>query len=124
MKETKPRLDCFHKVVDDIIDIEHIDFVIPEYLPKSQSLAYQFSKFFAPRPCFMKSSNYILVHSCVILDFYKTRGRVFSNKGRMMRNGSGECLYMLFMSLYVFRLERIKIICLCFICGASSLLLK
>ena len=36
LKETTPP-DCFqivedHKVVDEIIEIEHIDFIIPEYL--------------------------------------------------------------------------------------------
>ena len=83
------------KVVNDIIEVEHIDFIIPEYLPKSQSLAYQFSKFFAPRLFFKRSMNFILVpshHSCVVLDFYKTRGRVFSNKGRMMRNGNKQLI--------------------------------
>ena len=76
LKETTPP-DRFqivedHKVVNEIIEIEHIDFVIPEYLPKSQSLTYQFSKFFPLRPCFMKRSNFIMVpshHSCVVLDF-------------------------------------------------------
>ena len=112
LKETTPP-DCFqivedHKVVDEIIEIEHIDFIIPEYLSKSQSLAYQFSKFFAPRPCFMKRSNFILVpshHSCIVLDFYKTRGRVFSNKGRMMRNGNKQLIYILLISLYLFSVE-------------------
>lgn len=34
----------------DIVEVEHIDFVIPEYSVKPSSLARQFSESFTPQP--------------------------------------------------------------------------
>ncbi|KAL6573471.1 hypothetical protein OROHE_001930 [Orobanche hederae] len=55
VEETKPQLDCYqiiedHKVANAFIEVEHINFIIPEYLPKHPSLAFQFPEFLAPQP--------------------------------------------------------------------------
>lgn len=83
-EESKPQPDCFQiveesKVVTnfDVIEVDHIDFVILEYSVKSPSLVNQISKFFTPQPFFENNKKFIfiIVLSCMVLAFYKTRGR-------------------------------------------------
>lgn len=112
VEETKSQPDCFqiveeYKVVGDVIEVDHIEFVIPEYSIGPPSLASQFSEFFTPQSFFKNSIKifFVPVPSCMVLAFYKTRGRVFSNKGRMMGNGSEEFIYMLLISIYIFSIE-------------------
>lgn len=96
VEEILPQPDYF-KIVDDykvvdIIEVEHIDFIIPEYSFEPPFCDSPFLEFFAPQPFLKKSTKFILVpsHPCVILDFYKTRGRVFSNKGSFL-----SCIFFL-----------------------------
>ena len=57
-----------------------------------------FSEYFAPQSLVKQCKKLFLApfQSCIFIAFYKTRGRVFSNKGRMMRNGSGSKIEFLY----------------------------
>lgn len=63
-----------------IIEAEHIDFIIPEYLLEPP-IASQFLNFLAPQLFLKKSSiHFSSIPVLLVLDFYETHGRVFSNK--------------------------------------------
>ncbi|KAL8116902.1 hypothetical protein AgCh_023182 [Apium graveolens] len=66
-EETKPQIDCFrtvedHKVVNDFIEVEHIDFIIPEYLPTLPSLAcLSIFRVLCTSTVFLKNMKFILL---------------------------------------------------------------
>lgn len=73
------------------VEVKYIDLTILKYLFKPSSPVIHFFIFFGPQPIFEKSINFILVpsQSSMVVDYYKTCGRVFSNKSKMMKSQIG-----------------------------------
>ena len=73
-------LPMVHKVQEEIILIPHIDFVIPNVFD-----VVEFKVFLFPvLPKVISDLTQVLLVSILILQCFKTRGRVFSNQRRMM----------------------------------------
>ena len=70
-----------HKVQDEIILIPHIDFVIPNEFDEVKFKVFLFSML----PRVILDLKQVLLVSSLILQRFRTRGRVFSNQKRMMR---------------------------------------
>ena len=82
-----------HKVQDEIILIPHIDFVIPNEFD-----VVEFKVFLFPMlPKVISDLKQVLFVSILILQCFKTRGRVFSNQRRMMREMQGNYYLILFI---------------------------
>ena len=82
-----------HKVQEEIILIPHIDFVIPNEFD-----VVEFKVFLFPvLPKVILDLNQVLFVSILILQCFKSRGRVFSNQRRMMREMQENYYLILFM---------------------------
>ena len=82
-----------HKVQDEIILIPHIDFVIPNEFD-----VVEFKVFLNPMlRKVIPDLKQVLLVSILILQCFKTRGRVFSNQRRMMREMQEDFYLVLFM---------------------------
>ena len=107
VKTTVPPM--VHKVQEEIILIPHIDFVIP-----SEFDVVEFKVFLFPMlPKVISNSKQVLFVSLLILQCFKTRGRVFSNQRRMMREMQENYYLVLFMSasqLYLYVLGPISLL--------------
>ena len=73
-------LPMVHKVQDEIMLIPHIDFVIPNEFDVVEFKVFIFSVL----PKVILDLKQVLLVSILILQCFKTQGRVFSNKRRMM----------------------------------------
>ena len=102
-------LPMVHKVQEEIILIPHIDFVIP-----SEFDVVEFKVFLFPMlPKVISNSKQVLFVSLLILQCFKTRGRVFSNQRRMMREMQENYYLVLFMfasQLYFYVLGPISLL--------------
>ena len=86
-------LPMVHKVQEEIILIPHIDFVIPNEFD-----VVEFKVFLFPvLPKVISDLKQVLFVSILILQCFKTRGRVFSNQRRMMREMKENYYLILFM---------------------------
>ena len=86
-------LPLVHKVQEEIILIPHIDFVIPNEFD-----VVEFKIFLFPvLPKVISDLKQMLFVSIVILQCFKTRGRVFSNQRRMMREMQENYYLILFI---------------------------
>ena len=85
-------LPMFHKVQEEIILIPHIDFVIP-----SEFDVVEFKVFLFPVLPKVISDLTQVLFSILILQCFKTRGRVFSNQRSMMREMQENYYLVLFM---------------------------
>jgi len=86
-------LPMVHKVQEEIILIPHIDFVIPNEFDVVEFKVFLF-------PVLLKvisDLKQVLFVSILILQCFKTRGRVFSNQRRMMREMKENYYLILFM---------------------------
>ena len=82
-----------HKVQDEIMLIPHIDFVIPNTFD-----VVEFKVFVFPLlPKVISDLKQVLFVSILILQCFKTRGQVFSNQRRMMREMQENYYLILFM---------------------------
>ena len=97
-------LPMVHKVQDEIMLIPHIDFVIP-----NESNAVEFKVFlFSVLPKVIPDLKQVLLVSILILHCFKTRGRVFSNQKRVMRETQENYYLVLFIfasQLYFYILD-------------------
>ena len=102
-------LPMVHKVQEEIILIPHIDFVIP-----SEFDVVEFKVFLFPVLLKVISNlKQVLFVSILILQCFKTRGRVFSNQRRMMREMQEIYYLVLFMfaiQLYFYVLGPISLL--------------
>ena len=102
-------LPMVHKVQEEIILIPHIDFVIP-----SEFDVVEFKVFLFPVLLKVISNlKQVLFVSILILQCFKTRGRVFSNQRRMMREMQEIYYLLLFMfasQLYFYVLGPISLL--------------
>uniref|UniRef100_A0A7N2KTL1 Retrotransposon gag domain-containing protein n=1 Tax=Quercus lobata TaxID=97700 RepID=A0A7N2KTL1_QUELO len=90
--ETKV-LPMAHKVQDEIILIPHINFIIPNEFD-----AVEFKVLLFPMlPKLISNLKQVLFVSILILQCFKTRGRVFSNQRRMMWEMKENYYLILFM---------------------------
>ena len=107
VKTTVPPM--VHKVQDEIILIPHINFVIP-----SEFDVVKFKVFLFPvLPKVISNLKQVLFVSLLILQCFKTRGRVFSNQRRMMREMQENYYLVLFMfsnQLYFYVLDPISLL--------------
>ena len=86
-------LPMVHKVQEEIILIPHIDFVIPNEFD-----VVEFKVFLFPMlPKVISDLKQVLFVSILILQCFKTRGRVFSNQRRMMREMQENYYLILFI---------------------------
>ena len=86
-------LPIVHKVQEEIILIPHIDFVIPNEFD-----VVEFKVFVFPvLPKVISNLKQVLFVSILVLQCFKTRGRVFSNQRRMMREMQENYYLILFM---------------------------
>ena len=86
-------LPMVHKVQEEIILIPHIDFVIPNEFD-----VVEFKVFLFPLlPKVISDLTQVLLVSILILQCFKTRGQVFSNQRRMMREMQENYYLVLFM---------------------------
>ena len=84
-------LPTVHKVQEEIILIPHIDFVIPNEFD-----VVEFKVFLFPvLPKMISDLKQVLFVNIINLQCFKTRGRVFSNQRRMMREMK-ENYYLIF----------------------------
>ena len=74
-------LPMVHKVQEEIILIPHIGFVIPNEFDVVELKVFLFPVL----PKVISDLKQVLFVSILILQCFKTRGRVFSNQRRMMR---------------------------------------
>ena len=82
-----------HKVQEEIILIPHIDFVIPNEFD-----VVEFKVFLFPMlPKVISDLKQVLFVSILILQCFKTRGRVFSNQRRMIREMQENYYLILFI---------------------------
>ena len=102
-------LPMVHKVQEEIILIPHIDFVIP-----SEFDVVEFKVFLFPVLLKVISNlKQVLFVSILILQCFKTLGRVFSNQRRMMREMQEIYYLVLFMfasQLYFYVLGPISLL--------------
>ena len=98
-----------HKVQEEIILIPHIDFVIPNEFD-----VVEFKVFLFPvLPKVISDLMQVLFISILILQCFKTRGRVFSNQRRMMQEMQENYYLVLFMfarQLYFYVLGPISLL--------------
>ena len=104
IKEVKTTvLPMVHKIQDEIMLIPHIDFVIPK------SDVVEFKVFLLPvLPKVVPNLKQVLLVSILILHYFKTRGRVFSNQKRVMRETQENYYLVLFIfasQLYFYILD-------------------
>ena len=96
-------------VQDNIVLIPHIDFVIP-----SEFDVVEFKVFFFPvLPKVISDLKQVLFVSILILQCFKTQGRVFSNQRRMMREMQENYYLVLFIfasQLYFYVLGPISLL--------------
>ena len=94
VKEVKTTvLPMVHKVQEEIILIPHIDFVIPNEFD-----VVEFKVFLFPvLPKVISDLKQVLFVSILILQCFKTQGRVFSNQRRIMRVMQENYFLILFM---------------------------
>ena len=82
-----------HKVQDEIILIPHIDFVIPNEFD-----VVEFKIFLFPElPKVIPDLKQVLLVSILIIQCFKTRGRVFSNQRRIMWETQEDYYLVLFI---------------------------
>ena len=86
-------LPMVHKVQEEIILIPHIDFVIPNEFDVVEFKVFVFSVL----PKVISDLKQVLFISILILQCFKTRGRVFSNQRRMMREMQENYYLILFI---------------------------
>ena len=102
-------LPMVHKVQEEIILIPHIDFVIP-----NEFNVVEFKVFLFPMlPKVISDWKQVLFVNILILQCFKTRGRVFSNQRRMMREMQENYYLILFMfasQLYFYVLGPISLL--------------
>ena len=107
VKTTVPPM--VHKVQEEIILIPHIDFVIP-----SEFDVVEFKLFlFSVLPKVISNLKQVLFVSILILQYFKTQGRVFPNQWRMMREMQENYCLVLFMfasQLYFYVLGPISLL--------------
>ena len=104
IKEVKTTvLPMVHKIQDEIMLIPHIDFVIPKFD------VVEFKVFLLPvLPKVVPNLKQVLLVSILILHCFKTRGRVFSNQKRVMRETQENYYLVLFIfasQLYFYILD-------------------
>ena len=104
VKEVKTTvLPMVHKIQDEIMLIPHIDFVIPK------SDVVEFKVFLLPvLPKVVSDLKQVLLVSILILHDFKTRGQVFSNQKRVMRETQENYYLVLFIfasQLYFYILD-------------------
>ena len=90
-----------HKVQDEFILIPHIDFVIPNEFDVVEFKVFLFPVLLKVIP----DLKQVLLVSIIILQCFKTRGRVFFNQRRMMRETQEDFYLVLFLfasQLYFF----------------------
>ena len=86
-------LPMVHKVQDEIILIPHIDFVIPNEFD-----VVEFKIFLFPvLPKVIPDLKQVLLVSILIIQCFKTRGRVFSNQRRIMWETQEDYYLVLFI---------------------------
>ena len=83
-------LPMVHKVQEEVILIPHIDFVIPK-CDGIQGFSFPCA------PKVISDLKQVLFVTILILQCFKTRGRVFSNQRRMMREMQENYYLILFM---------------------------
>ena len=96
-------------VQDKIMLIPHNDFVIPEEFDMVEFKVFLFSML----PRVILDLKQVLLVSILILQRFKTRGRVFSNQRRMMRKTQEDYYLVLFMfasQLYFYVLGPISLL--------------
>ena len=100
-------LPMVHKVQEEIILIPHIDFVIPNEFD-----VIEFNVLLFPvLPKMISNLKQVFFVSILILQCFKTRGRISSNQRRMMREMQEDYyLRLLFKIIYICKL----IVFLCF----------
>ena len=86
-------LPIVHKVQEEIILIPHIDFVIPNEFDVVELKVFLFPVL----PKVVSDLKQVLFVSILILQYFKTQGRVFSNQRRMMREMQENYYLILFM---------------------------
>ena len=86
-------LPMVHKLQDEIMLIPHIDFVIPNEFDVVEFKVFIFSVL----PKVILDLKQVLLVSILILQCFKTQGRVFSNKRRMMQEMQEDFYLILFM---------------------------
>ena len=89
--------------------IPYIDFVIPEEFDMVEFKVFLFSML----PRVIPDLKQVLLVSILILQRFKTRGRVFSNQRRMMRKTQEDYYLVLFMfasQLYFYVLGPISLL--------------
>ena len=86
-------LPIVHKVQEEIILIPHIDFVIPNEFDVVELKVFLFPVL----PKVVSDLKQVLFVSILILQYFKTRGRVFSNQRRMMQEIQENYYLILFM---------------------------
>ena len=82
-----------HKVQDEIILIPHIDFVIPNEFDEVKFKVFLFSMLLKVIP----NLKLVLLINILLLQCFKTQGRVFSNQRRMMQETQEDYYLVLFM---------------------------
>ena len=82
-----------HKVQDEIILIPHIDFVILNEFDEVKFKVFLFSMLLKVIP----NLKLVLLINILLLQCFKTRGRVFSNQRRMMQETQEDYYLVLFM---------------------------
>ena len=82
-----------HKVQDEIILIPHIDFVIPNEFDVVEFKVFLFPVLSKVIP----DLKQVLLVIILILQCFKTRGRVFSNQRRVMRETQKDFYLILFI---------------------------
>ena len=110
VKEVKTTvLPMVYKVQEEIILIPHIDFVIPNEFD-----VVEFKVFLFPMlPKVISDWKQVLFVNILILQCFKTQGRVFSNQRRMMREMQENYYLILFMfasQLYFYVLGPISLL--------------
>ena len=105
VEEVKTTLSpTVHKVQDEIILIPHFDFVIPNEFDVVEFKVFLF--FVLPKA--ILDLKQVLLVNILLLQCFKTRGRVFSNQRRMMRETQEDYYLVLFMfasQLYLYVLS-------------------
>ena len=91
VEEVKTTL--FPMVQDEIKLIPHIDFVIPNEFDVVEFKVFLFSVL----PKVIPDLKQVLLDNILLLQCFKTRGRVFSNQRRMMRETQEDYYLVLFM---------------------------
>ena len=86
-------LPMVHKVQDEIMLTPHIDFVIPNEFDVMKFKVFLFSMLSKVIP----DLKQVFLVSILILQCFKTRGRVFSNQRRMRRETQEDFYSILFM---------------------------